>query len=362
MRCGRPNLACRRARVAIAGSGTGSNLAIKTPLHALPAATAATCSVTIRRTSNSTTGAVLNLAEVQLFDASGTRIPRTQLTASLSSVYVQSGVPWTADRCLDDDSTTVCSTNVSDPDPWLTIGYPCSARLSRVVGVNRNDCCANRILDFSLSVLNSTGARLWPDFRFATNQAQYEIQGARCPEHQRSRVAPAPRHSPPRGRELTLLLPHVRAERVVVTIGTKSVALYPSWPLNHTAARAQCQADGGELVTLTTAAEQQAYFDAMNARAPAANGSWIGLYSPIVSTDRTYYRWLSTGSANVYKPWASGQPDNSGGAEGQFVQLLFGTNTWNDVPVSTPLPFGCQIGELPLCACLRLAPAPCAWV
>ncbi|KAI8475615.1 MAG: hypothetical protein J3K34DRAFT_481938 [Monoraphidium minutum] len=130
------------------------------------------CKVVIRPTASpAPLGAVLNLAEVQLFDAASRQIDRSLLNFKLSSTETWAGVPLSAGYCNDGDTSSViwagnvpntgrgqiCQTHPGDPSPRLEVGYSCSAGLSTVVVHNRRDCCGDRTDAFSLDVVASNG-------------------------------------------------------------------------------------------------------------------------------------------------------------------------------------------------------------
>lgn len=116
----------------------------------------------------------INLAEVQLYDAQGKQIPRETLSASLSSTF-PFNPPLEASNCIDGDTTgivpDICNSGslydprygAVDPNPSLTIGYPCPSgqtlgSLSRVMVFNREDCCQERIVYFMLDFQRMTTA------------------------------------------------------------------------------------------------------------------------------------------------------------------------------------------------------------
>ena len=118
---------------------------------------------------------MLHLAEVQLFAAqNGSQIDRRLLTLSLSSMLNWEGFYFAAGFCNDGAENTyifddfgnpnrglgqVCHSSFvpTDPSPRLTVSYPCTLGLSKVVVVNQ-DKDRNKINDFSLDVISSTGA------------------------------------------------------------------------------------------------------------------------------------------------------------------------------------------------------------
>lgn len=100
----------------------------------------------------------INLAEVTLFDASGRQIPNSLLRASASTVHKKVAdlpVDGFASNCIDSDLSTLCHTNVDDPEPQLAISYPCEGGLSRVRVLNHavgeKTPIARRIMAFTLS-------------------------------------------------------------------------------------------------------------------------------------------------------------------------------------------------------------------
>lgn len=100
----------------------------------------------------------INLAEVTLFESSGSQIPTSLLRAATSTVHSKgAGLAgdWTGADCIDNDLSTTCHTNYPDPEPQLAISYPCEGGLSRVRILNRpvagTSPIARRIMAFTLS-------------------------------------------------------------------------------------------------------------------------------------------------------------------------------------------------------------------
>jgi hypothetical protein len=149
--------------------------------------------VLIERQDPTKRGAILNLAEVELFDHTGARFPQDKLNASMSSST--DTFPATADKCVDglipdygapcEDPTTCqwnfCRTNeTNDSSPWLQIKYPCAAGLSRVEVYNRLDQDQDRILDFQMRILdptNATGSAPYIFDAVPTGRAVYSVSG-----------------------------------------------------------------------------------------------------------------------------------------------------------------------------------------
>ena len=95
-------------------------------------------------------------------------------------------------------------------------------------------------------------------------------------------------------------------------------------------------------------------------------GVYIGLASPIQSTDRSNWVWLITGKTPNWNGWALMQPDNGGGGQGlcgilsikpvNFWDRQF-TGMWYDGSCEDALPFVCELGKMDChWLCLMLLP------
>jgi hypothetical protein len=69
---------------------------------------------------------LLNLAGLQLYGTNGTELAASQLKLTLSSEFY--GM-YPAANCNDGDDATFCSTGEGDPNPTLTVEYPCERAL-----------------------------------------------------------------------------------------------------------------------------------------------------------------------------------------------------------------------------------------
>jgi hypothetical protein len=145
-----------------------------------------------------------------LYDGAGTLIPASSLAANLSTTYndaVESflTVPAVATYCIDGAllDRQQCATAAYDPDPRLTIAYPCSGgrtlgSLSMVKVYNRvadkdDPCglsCRTRIKSFAIDFLDPSGqvdaSRYVFDDGYPLGQAVYtilleeQLEGAAC--------------------------------------------------------------------------------------------------------------------------------------------------------------------------------------
>jgi hypothetical protein len=119
----------------------------------------------------------IQLSEIQLYSLTGQMIDRYQLSAWQSSDL--DGYP--ARQAIDGDVTTISSTRDGfrlDANPRLRVWYPCpsgTTSVSRVVVVQREDCCQDRLLGFQLNFLNAYGRVDRPSYFFTQVQAQYDI-------------------------------------------------------------------------------------------------------------------------------------------------------------------------------------------
>jgi hypothetical protein len=147
-------------------------LAPKPSTLPLPATPAAMCALAIRPTSAATTS--INVAEVELYDVSGARIPTDRMPITMSSVLMGDGPA----KCKDGNAGSLCHSldpASGDSSPVLRAFYPCSggrSGLSKVVVVNRQDCCRDRLDQFTLDFLTPAGTLDWP--------ASYTFSGARA--------------------------------------------------------------------------------------------------------------------------------------------------------------------------------------
>lgn len=90
-------------------------------------------------------------------------------------------------------------------------------------------------------------------------------------------------------------------------------------------AKANCEAMGGHLVTVTTAAENSFIFGLWPS-------GWIGLTDEV---NEGVWRWV-TGETYSYTSWNGGEPNNAGNED--YVQFV-GGGKWNDLPNAVSLPY-----------------------
>jgi hypothetical protein len=90
-------------------------------------------------------------------------------------------------------------------------------------------------------------------------------------------------------------------------------------------AKANCEAMGGYLVTVTSAAENNFIFGLWPS-------GWIGLTDEV---NEGVWRWV-TGETYSYTSWNPGEPNNAGNED--YVQFV-GSGRWNDLPNNQSLPY-----------------------
>ena len=95
-------------------------------------------------------------------------------------------------------------------------------------------------------------------------------------------------------------------------------------------ARAQCQADGGDLVSIANQ-EEYAFVQSLQ-----SVGFWLG-YNDIGHEGR--FVW-SDGSPNTFQKWGGGEPNDSGGEDCAHTRAS--SDRWNDLRCSYQLPFVCE--------------------
>ena len=102
-------------------------------------------------------------------------------------------------------------------------------------------------------------------------------------------------------------------------------------------AKAYCEKLGGYLVTITSKEEQNYVADLLK-NSPHTL-SWLGASD---EKDEKTWKWVS-GEKWDYTNWGSGQPDDSGNAQEDYLQLGYcSDNKWNDASNSTSIPFICE--------------------
>jgi hypothetical protein len=90
-------------------------------------------------------------------------------------------------------------------------------------------------------------------------------------------------------------------------------------------AKANCEAMGGHLVTVTTSAENNFIYNLWPS-------GWIGLTDEV---NEGVWRWV-TGETYSYTSWNPGEPNNAGNED--YVQFV-GAGRWNDLPNNQSLPY-----------------------
>jgi hypothetical protein len=125
-------------------------------------------------------------------------------------------------------------------------------------------------------------------------------------------------------------------------------------PMTFADARADAEARGGHLVTLTSAAENAFVFTALNIAATDAAwtftlgtnvGPWIGAFQALGAGEPGGgWQWV-TGETFDFTNWGPGEPNNNwpGGVNENALHFVgqqqFGrTDRWNDIPDSFPIP------------------------
>jgi hypothetical protein len=100
------------------------------------------------------------------------QIPASELTFNLSSTW--GGFP--ASNCFDGDNSTTCHADGADTSSVrLTIDYPCSRDLQRVVVVNRPGGVVARLNGFLMLVKAANGSTTFR-YPFGGSKDVYDIQ------------------------------------------------------------------------------------------------------------------------------------------------------------------------------------------
>lgn len=106
-------------------------------------------------------------------------------------------------------------------------------------------------------------------------------------------------------------------------------------------ARADCEAMGGYLVTVTSLEEKN--FVTMVLSTQATPSFWYGAFQPQPEVaPSANWQWV-TGEPWSYTNWNSGEPTNSAGNE-HFLATVSTGGVWNDYPGTTLLGYICEWG------------------
>jgi hypothetical protein len=97
---------------------------------------------------------VLNLAEVMAFDCFGNYI--SPVVAHLSGTHSS---PWVASNCILNNTGSGCHS--TGANPWLMVDFGTYVPISRVVILNRADCCQDRISKYPLLTLAIVWSSNW---------------------------------------------------------------------------------------------------------------------------------------------------------------------------------------------------------
>jgi len=90
-------------------------------------------------------------------------------------------------------------------------------------------------------------------------------------------------------------------------------------------AEAKCEKNGGHLVTITSAEEQEELNEAIKKLSSRRNCYWIGLVRDKSNTDQ--WQWI-TGEKSDYMNWTAGEPNNYEGHKEDYV-MMFGVQSSN---------------------------------
>ncbi|NUN12744.1 MAG: hypothetical protein HUU55_03830 [Myxococcales bacterium] len=135
-----------------------------------------------------------------------------------------------------------------------------------------------------------------------------------------------------------------------VLSGPSCYMLVHSQIVNFNTAEAECQAWGGHLVTIESAAENSFIANQVNAGCPApAKTALIGLNDVITEGK---YVWTN-GDPLTFSSWATGEPNNSGDEDAAHI---YTTGFWNDIGVGNT--FNCFVCEKAAEASCQHPPAP----
>lgn len=129
----------------------------------------------------------------------------------------------------------------------------------------------------------------------------------------------------------------------------KVFIFYPADYLTWQDARNYCRRQSGDLASISNSQELQAIYTGFT----SLDNAWIGLNDNSVEGQ---FRWAD-GDTSSYRSFASGQPDDSRGAEDCVTMLSSGL--WNDVPCGVTRQFICSKCGNVSCTPVICLPLPC---
>jgi hypothetical protein len=116
-------------------------------------------------------------------------------------------------------------------------------------------------------------------------------------------------------------------------------------PMSWLAAKADCEARGGYLTTVTSDAERDFIYGL------TTTDYWIGMSDLAAQGD---WRWV-TGEPVVYTRWASSEPNNPG--QEHAVEMYRDWGQWNNLSDTVALPYVCEFSSPPTVALRRAGQA-----
>ena len=104
-------------------------------------------------TGNASDAYLINLAQIEMYDASGTNVA-SGATATMSS---QHSADYPATNLLDGKYDTFGHTADGDTNPWVRVDLGSLKTIYAIRVVNRQDCCGFRAVGLTVSLLGGSG-------------------------------------------------------------------------------------------------------------------------------------------------------------------------------------------------------------
>jgi hypothetical protein len=163
--------------------------------------------------------------------------------------------------------------------------------------------------------------------------------------------------TPPADRPCNTLTPHLLSAKdsQVIYMANKYHIVNRKAKYGQAVAQDLCTQLGGNLSSFADVAENAKFLQELGYGTTDYTALWIGLFGDSPSSDKSAYKWISTGqSPNFQQPSSSHGfwqvlPDGTSQPSGNFscVKVAQQYGYWADAACKTPYGFTCEIREFP---------------
>lgn len=104
-------------------------------------------------------------------------------------------------------------------------------------------------------------------------------------------------------------------------------------PMTYSEAKAFCESEGGHIVTITSAAENEFVTSIIDCEAAWLGGNDVAMEGRFVWDTNEFFS---------YSNWADGEPNNAGPYSSQNHMRMYRNGTWDDIEEDATAPFVCE--------------------